>query len=101
MKLLGLQKIDGGLAIALPSGTQILVALPADRQHAARLVGERILALLDDPAEPHATQSPAPGEPGRADEPTELDDSLAAVEAGIEAGRLVWRTLQFVSRGRR
>lgn len=96
MKLLGLQKIDGGLAIALPSGTQILVALPADRQHAARLVGERILLLLDDPAEPHATQSPAQG-----GEATEVDDSLAAVEAGIEAGRLVWRTLQFVSRGRR
>lgn len=100
MKLLGLQKIDGGLTIALPSGRQILVALPDDRSQAARLLGERLLSLLDDPAEPHAKQSPAPA-PRGSDDPPASDDALEAIEAGIDAGRMVWRTLQLVSRGRR
>jgi hypothetical protein len=93
MKLLGLQRIDGGLSIAMPSGRQILVALPDDRDRAARVLGERILALLDDPAEPHARQSPAPAAPG--------DELVEALGAGVDAGRLVWRTLEALSRGRR
>lgn len=93
MKILGLQRIDGGLTIALPSGRQILVALPDDRSHAARVVGERLLCLLDDPAEPHAKTGPASAEPN--------DDLVDALGAGVDAGRLVWRTLQLVSRGRR
>lgn len=102
MKLLGLQRIDGGLMIALPSGRQILVALPDDRNHAARVLGERLLSLLDDPAEPHAKRSPAPAAPRRTDDPPASDDELGdALGAGIEAGRLVWRTLQAVSRGHR
>ncbi len=93
MKILGLQRIDGGLTIALPSGRQILVALPDDQAQATRVVGERLLCLLDDPAEPHATTSPA--STGRD------DDLVDALGAGVDAGRLVWRTLQLVSRGRR
>lgn len=94
MKLLGIEPIEGGVAIALPSGRQVLVALPGDRQHAAHVLGDRVLELLDDPDEPHAQRSvPLTDE----DEP---DDALAALDAGIEAGRLVWRTLQMVSRGR-
>src|SRR5690606_38606766 len=54
MKLLGIQAIDGGLVVALPSGKQALVALPDDRTRAALVVGERLLDVLDDPAEPHA-----------------------------------------------
>ncbi len=99
MKLLGIEPIDGGVAIALPSGRQVLVALPGDRQHAAHMLGERVLELLDDPDEPHAQRTVPPmHEEGRED--PEPDDALAALDAGIEAGRLVWRTLQMVSRGR-
>lgn len=93
MKLLGIQSIEGGVAIAMPSGAQVLVALPADPQRAAAVLGEKILGLLDDPDEPHAQRSPGTDE----DDP---DDALAALDAGLEAGRLVWRTLQLVSRGR-
>jgi len=102
VKLVGLQRIDGGLTVALPSGRQILVALPDDRTHAARLVGERLLSLLDDPAEPHAAMSPAPAAPVRADDPDVADDdALGAIAASVEAGRLVLRSLQLVTRRRR
>lgn len=95
MKLLGIQPIDGGVAIAMPSGRQILVALPADPQRAAAVLGKRILDLLEDPDEPHGQQEPPADE-----DDVETDDALAALDAGIEAGRLVWRTLQLVSRGK-
>ena len=88
-------------ALARPhvSGRQVLVALPSNRQHAAQVLGERVLELLDDPDEPHAHRSAPPVSEEDSDE-TEPDDALAALDAGIEAGRLVWRTLQIVSRGR-
>ncbi|MCA9652542.1 MAG: hypothetical protein KC501_21680 [Myxococcales bacterium] len=98
MKLLGIQSIDGGIAIAMPSGRQILVALPADPQRAAAVLGERVLELLHDPDEPHAQQG-GTSDVSEDDDERE-DDALAALGAGIEAGRLVWRTLQLVSRGR-
>lgn len=101
MKLLGLQPIDGGLAVALPSGQQILIALPEDRQRAAQVLGMRILGLLADPDEPHARQPRHDAEPPCTDEDPDLEDPLAALDMGIEAGRLVWRTLQLVSRGKR
>lgn len=97
MKLLGLQTIDGGLLVALPSGQQILVALPEDRRHAALVIGTRILDLLNDPDEPHTSPSGGPEGINAEDDP---DDPWEAVDAGLEAGRLVWRTLQWVSRGR-
>ena len=97
MKLLGIQAIDGGLVVALPSGKQALVALPDDRTRAALVVGERLLDVLDDPAEPHAKQA-APGP--LTDEDTELHDSLAAIDAGIEVGRMVWHAVKCVRRGR-
>ena len=97
MKLLGLQRIDGGIVVALPSGQQLLVALPEDRRSAAEVVGQRVLALLDDPDEPHSPGGCAPA--ASIDDP-EDEDPLAALDAGLEAGRLVWRALQRVSRGR-
>lgn len=96
MKLFGLQRIDGGITITSSSGQQTLVALPADRPQAARIVGERLLALLDDPTEPHAAQSQAPTEDG-----SELGDGLAAVGEGIETTRVVWQALRLLTRGRR
>lgn len=100
MKLLGIEPIEGGVAIALPSGRQVLVALPGDRQRAGCVLGERILALLHDPDEPHAHRSAAGMSPDDDEVMHETDEALAALDAGIEAGRLVWRTLRFVSRGR-
>lgn len=98
MKLFGVQKIDGGLAVALPSGKQILVALPDDRTRSALVLGERLLDVLDDPDEPHSKQAPPAGAPCEGEDGDLLDDGLAAIDAGIEAGRLVLRTLQLVSR---
>lgn len=98
MKLFGFQRIDGGLVIATASGQQNLVALPDERSPAAaRVVGERILALLDDPAEPHAHQSPAPD----TEAPSELADGLAAVGEGVQTTRVVFRALRLLTRRRR
>ncbi len=97
MKLFGLQRIDGGITIASSSGQQTLVALPDDRTQAARIVGERLLALLDDPTQPHAAQSQAPAE----GDGSELGDGLAAVGEGIETTRVVWQALRLLTRGRR
>ena len=97
MKLFGLQRIDGGITIALSSGHETLVALPDDRSQAARIVGERLLALLDDPTQPHATPSAAPA----AGEGSELAEGLAAVGEGLETTRVVWHALRLLTRGRR
>ncbi len=93
MKLFGLQTIDGGLSVALPSGQQILMALPQDRRRAAEQLGMRLLEMLDDPAEPHSSD----GVPGADDGP---EEALEMLDAGLEAGRLVWRTFQAFSRGK-
>lgn len=96
MKLLGIQAIDGGIAIALPSGRQVLVALPEDRERAAVLLGRRVLDLLEDPAEPHAERTPQHD----ADTEAEDDDPFAAIDAGLQAGSMILHVLQSVSRGR-
>ena len=95
MKLFGLQRIDGGLLVARSSGEQVLLALPAERTKAAQALGERLLALLDDPTEPHAHQTAA------ARAPSDLEDGLLAVGEGIEAGRTVWQAIRLLTRGRR
>ena len=97
MKLFGLQRIDGGITITASSGQQTLVALPDDRPQSARIVGERLLALLDDPTQPHAAQSQVRSE----GDGSELEDGLAAVGEGIETTRVVWQALRLLTRGRR
>lgn len=101
MKLLGLQRVDGGIAIGLPSGRQVLVALPSDRKRAAFLLGERLFKLLDDPTEPPARRvaTPAPPTPPRPrPHPSEpYGDLMVAVHSGIDAGRTlgdIWRSLR-------
>lgn len=98
MKLFGLQRIDGGITISSSSGQQTLVALPDDRSQAARIVGERLLALLDDPSQPYASQSRPPSDD---DGRSELEDGLHAVSEGIETSRVVWQALRLLTRGRR
>lgn len=98
MKLFGLHRIDGGITITTSSGKETLVALPDDRSQAARLVGQRLLDMLDDPAEPHAHASPGKAPDAR----TDLEDGLAAVGEGIETTRVVWQALRVLTkRGRR
>jgi hypothetical protein len=97
MKLFGLERIAGGLSLATSSGRQTLIALPAERTQAARVLGERLLDMLDDPAEPHAEQRPTPPSEGG----SELADGLLAVGEGLDATRTAWRALRLLTRGRR
>ena len=92
MKLFGLHRIDGGITIATSSGKETLVALPDDRLQAARLVGQRLLDMLDDPAEPHESTGKAP------DARTDLEDGLRALGEGIETTREVWHALRLLTR---
>ena len=88
MKLLGLQSVEGGVGILLPSGRQILLALPDDRDLAAAELGYRILELLDDPTIPHAHRPPIDvGYVVQEDPPDE--GPFAALNAGIEFSSVV------------
>ena len=100
MKLLGLQSVEGGVGILLPSGRQILLALPDDRDLAAAELGYRILELLDDPTIPHADRPPIDVGYVVQEEP-EDDGPIAALNAGIEFSSVVLDVLQAVSGKRR
>ena len=57
MKVFGIEEVDGGLMLVLPSGSQRMVALPANPKRAAELLGRRVLEAVADPAEPRASAS--------------------------------------------
>ena len=80
MKLFGMERVDGGVAVATPSGRHLLIALPGDRKRCEELVGRRVLDLLEDEGEPHATRTPVPRPQTEDDE----GDALSALEAGLE-----------------
>ncbi|MCH9684697.1 MAG: hypothetical protein K0V04_24895 [Deltaproteobacteria bacterium] len=94
MKLIGIESIEGGVAVALPSGQQVLMALPHDEQRSALLVGQKILAVLADPDQPHAKRGESP-----LHETSEAEDDLASIEAGIEVGHLLWGVLKSLRKG--
>ena len=100
MKVIGIQRFDGprGLSFTLASGRQILLTLPEDRREAAEAVGEQLLELIDDANVPHCTLKNDPSAQPRTDH--EPDDVLSDLDAGLEVGRLIWHTLQLVSRRR-
>ena len=95
MKLLGIQRVDGGVAIGLPSGRHILMALPNDPKRAAYLLGERLFRLLDDPEEPEAQRAPPVRRERSPSEPYE--DLVSVVNTGIDASRTLgefWRAMK-------
>lgn len=96
MKLLGLQTVEGGVGILLPSGRQLLLALPDDRDLAAAQLGYRLLELLDDPTIPHAQRPPIDVGYVVQEDP-EPDGPIAALNAGIEFSSAVLDVLQAVS----
>lgn len=100
MKLLGIQSIEGGVGIVLPSGRQLLLALPNDRDLAATQLGYRLLELLDDPTVPHADHPPIDVGYVVQEEPDD-DGPLAALNAGIEFSSVVLDVLHAVSGKRR
>lgn len=99
MKLLGLQTVEGGVGILLPSGRQLLLALPDDRDLAATQLGYRLLELLDDPTIPHADRHPI--DVGYVEQEEPEEGPIAALNAGIEFSSVVLDVLQAVSGKRR
>lgn len=95
MKLLGIQRVEGGVSIALPSGEHTLLALPKDTRRASYLLGERIFKLLDDESQPVAHVAPAAVDVSNV--PASSDSIVVAINSGIEASRTIgeiWRTLR-------
>ena len=62
MKVLGIEAIRGGVMVVKPSGQQECIARTGDRMHDAMAIGETVLALLDDDAEPESRARPVPAQ---------------------------------------
>lgn len=60
MKIIGIEAVDGGVALVLPSGQRKLIALGPK---GAESLGKRVLEMLNDPSVPEAQVDPTQARP--------------------------------------
>ena len=98
MKLIAIERVEGGLVVHKPDGARAIV------QDDAAQLGKVVLEIVDDSAQPsarvEAKTGSVGGDPDMRPQPGESADQYVnriGVDLGIRGATGIWRTLQRMS----